>query len=683
MAGARTIETKAIISASDQTGSTFAAVAQKLKHMENSAKSAQKGLAAASRMGAETAGISAKASMAAGAALSSSGLSTFVMGAAGALASGAAAHAMIEAGSKRIHEALRMSASGMSLREIQDATLETAKLAKAFPSVSQVDLMHMLRNARTIAGGFEEAAGVMQEMTKIRVIAQMARPGADVTEDLDQLLKGIEISGKTQNPKEFKEYMEGIAKGLNTFGDTLKPYQYYEMFKYGRQATPGLSEKFMLSTAPTLAQELGGSSYGKAVSSFNSAIIGGVMKHAAFKEFVDLGLVGDSDIEYAKKTREAKGLKPGSHIAGWQLAQSDPNEWVKQFLLPALERKGITDKQEVLALIPRLFQNQLAGQMVGLLATQQSRINKDAGMLSGAKGLEAAGLFQSKDPSLAWAALKNAGEGLAAMLGESFGKALAPAMSELGQAIAGYTAKITATDQERARHPGQQTTSGKNFNRLMNKVFLGTDSDKNVGDFTQDENVTGSLNVLRSLHPRERLRAARARFAAANASGGGWNPLDRLIAGGESSIALSEIGSAAPDAQRLRELTFAHRAKLRAEGRLGRFNEYLDSTRPFDERVQRGAPLLAPGLLAFTPGGYGDMSQGVGVRRGMALPGWIGSGARQPREGPSVKLEGSAGIDLKIEVSADADSVVRRVEQSIFASGNLRDDTGTTMRPGP
>jgi hypothetical protein len=132
----------------------------------------------------------------------------------------------------------------------------------------------------------------------------------------------------------------------------------------------------------------------------------------------------------------------------------------------------------------------------------------------------------------------------------------------------------------------------------------------------------------------------------------------------------------------LRELTFAHRAKLRAEGRLGRFNEYLDSTRPFDERVQRGAPMLAPGLLAFTPGGYGDISQGIGVRRGMSLPAWIGSGAMQPGQGPSVKLEGKADIGLKIEVSADADSVVRRVEQSIFASGNLRDDTGTTMRPG-
>jgi hypothetical protein len=601
------------------------------------------------------------------------------MGAAGALASGAAARAMIEAGSKRIHEALRMSASGMSAKEIQEATLQAAQIAKDFPSVKQTDIMHMIRNARSITGGFEEAAAIMGEMTKIRVIAQMNRPGQDVSEDLDLLMKGLEIKGVTQNPKQFKEYMEGIAQGLNAFGDTLKPYQYYEMFKYGRQATPGLSMDYMLGVAPAIAQEMGGSSFGKASSAFSSAIVGNVMKHSALKDFAALGLIDKGDL-LETKTGEAKGLKPGAHMQGWRLAQSNPYEWIKQFLVPALTKAGVTEKEDILARIGALFQNQQAAQLVGILAAQQQRIDKDIANKNAARGTSAASLFQSNDPSLAWQGLKNAGEGLAAMLGESFGKALAPEMNALGQAIAGYTAKITQTDLERARHPGQQTTSGKNFNRFMNKVFLDTDSDKNVSDLTQDENIKGSLNVLRSLHPRERLRAARARLAAANASGGGWNPLDRLIAGGESSIALSEIGSAAPDAQRLRELTFAHRAKLRAEGRLGHFNDYVDSVRPFEERVQHGVPMLAPGLLAFNSGGYGDMSQGVGVRRGMALPGWIGSGARQPGEGASVKLEGSAGINLKIEVSADADSIVRKVEQSIFASGNLR-DMGTTMAP--
>ena len=70
----------------------------------------------------------------------------------------------------------------------------------------------------------------------------------------------MEIKGVTQDLPKFTRYMDGMAKAINTFGDTLRPTEYYEMFKYGRQATTNLSEKYMNTVAPTLAQELGGSS---------------------------------------------------------------------------------------------------------------------------------------------------------------------------------------------------------------------------------------------------------------------------------------------------------------------------------------------------------------------------------------------------------------------------------------
>ncbi|WP_210189996.1 hypothetical protein [Bradyrhizobium canariense] len=69
--------------------------------------------------------------------------------------------------------------------------------------------------------------------------------------------------------------IDGMAKAVNVFGNTLRPTDYYEMFKYGRAATNALSDDFMLKTAPTLAQELGGSSAGKALSSFYTQFVGG------------------------------------------------------------------------------------------------------------------------------------------------------------------------------------------------------------------------------------------------------------------------------------------------------------------------------------------------------------------------------------------------------------------------
>jgi hypothetical protein len=153
--------------------------------------------------------------------------------------------------------------------------------------VSQTDLLHMLRNARSIVGSYKEAADIAEPVVKLRTLAQLARPGEDVSEDFDKLVKGLEIKGVTQNPQQFQEYMEGIAKGINVFGDTLRPYEYYEMFKYGRQASAGLSEKFILGTGPTLAQELGGEGFGAAVAQFNRLLVSGVGKKGPFEELAN------------------------------------------------------------------------------------------------------------------------------------------------------------------------------------------------------------------------------------------------------------------------------------------------------------------------------------------------------------------------------------------------------------
>jgi hypothetical protein len=184
-----------------------------------------------------------------------------------------------------------MAVAGETPAEISDAEAQVARLAAQFPNVSQTDILHMLRNARSIVGTYKEAADIAEPLVKLRTLAQLARPGEDVSDDFDKLIKGLEIKGVTQNPQQFQEYMEGIAKGINVFGDTLRPDDWYEMFKYGRQATPGLSEKFILGAGPTLSQELGGEGFGAAVSQFNRLLVSGVGKKGSFEELARLGLI--------------------------------------------------------------------------------------------------------------------------------------------------------------------------------------------------------------------------------------------------------------------------------------------------------------------------------------------------------------------------------------------------------
>jgi hypothetical protein len=219
------------------------------------------------------------------------------------------------------------------------------------------------------------------------------------------------------------------------------------MLKYGRQASAGLSEKFILGTGPTLAQELGGEGFGAAVAQFNRLLVSGVGKKGSFEELARLGLIDKSDVADIPGAGEGHGLKAGRQVTGWQLAQSDLNEWVKQYLLPAFDKAGITYKDEQLREIGVLFQSQRAGQLVDLLATQQPRIAKDTALLANAPGLSAADKAIHEDPRLAWQGLKSSIDSLIGTTGEQV--KFAGVVTDAAQAISRFTEALTRESRAR------------------------------------------------------------------------------------------------------------------------------------------------------------------------------------------------------------------------------------------
>lgn len=428
---ARIIEARAVISAQDKTGGVFAAIGRKMAEV---ARASARANAVASR-GAEIAEAQGRATIAAGRRTradavvpraapqrgrslgSAEGLGAYAVGGLAGIGAYDLGRKAIAANAAQQHERVRMESSGMSAVDMLHAELEASKLSKDNPAFSQTDVMHMLRNARSVVGSYEEAAHIMEPMLKLRTVALGANPhnAAALSEDFDKLIKGMEIKGVTQDLPKFTRYMDGMAKAINTFGDTLRPTDYYEMFKYGRQATTNLSEKYMNSVAPTLAQELGGSSAGTAQAAFFRAIVGGKMSNLATNELDKVGLLDPSKI-VRTKTGNVKGVGPGG-VMGSKLAAENPYEWVQQYLLPAFKKAGITDPHDIQERIARVFSNQVAAQMVGIFATQQGRIEKDARLQEGARGLESAKDINRKDPLVAWEAFKAQATNLATVIG--------------------------------------------------------------------------------------------------------------------------------------------------------------------------------------------------------------------------------------------------------------------------
>jgi hypothetical protein len=626
------LQAKAVIEAEDRTAAVF--------------KGIQERMAAIGRTAAEVSAVHARvtgsASQAAGAANSlggglshmASGITAMAAAAAGfATAVGATKLAIdgVHAAASRLHEAQRELSAGMSKDEIAESQRRAAEIHANMPSVGTTETMHTIRNARSIVGSQEEALRVAGDISKLRVIAQAANPGADVSGDLDQLLKGIEIEGGTQDPAKFHRMMEGIAKGLNAFGDTLKPYQYYEMFKYGRQATPGLSEEFIMSTAPSLAQSLSGSSYGKAVSAFNASLIGGVMKHSAFKEYANLGLIAPGDIDYTK-TGEAKGFKPGAHIQGWRRAQDNPYSWTSEYLIPALEKHGITSKEDQLALIPRLFQNQQAGQLVGEMVTQRSRIEKDREMWRAAEGLGSAERLQREDPTIVWQGLKQSVDSLGGTLFSGLVRDFSGPIAHFSESVARFDA---AVQRSPSVYEGWKDYVSKGWSR--------------VGDGLKE--YAGLGPHWTGATPGEALDKELPKINRSYADYLAKRDKDRRL-----DAALSGWGlSGAEDQARRREATYAeidaaHGARMAAQ------------------MAARGADVAAFMRKAGTSSSI-DLSGDA--LRNHPLP--IGGPAK-------AELTGAADVRLQVEVTTDTQSIVRQVVSYIQATGALRPaDTGMSM----
>ena len=426
---ARIIEAEARISAIDATGEVFQKVAQKVRGLAGTMKSF------GTSANAFSGGVNRSIGRVHGA------MRTLAPVAAGAASFEAMrgvrdiVHDAVQATASRAHEAARMEVSGMSQSEIADAERVSQQLSERYRALSTTTIMHALRNMRAIVGTYEEAGKILDPILKLRIAAMGAHPerAEALSEDFDQLVKGMEIKGVTMDPAKFASYINGMAKAINVFGDTLNPTDYYQMFKFGRQATQNLSEKFMLETAPTLAQELGGMSAGRAMSSFYQAIVGGRIKEQSVRELDALGLVNQNRV-VRTKSGSIKGLLPGG-IVGSQLAASDPYAWVNQVLLPALQKHGITDKGQIQAVIGTIFQQATAAQMAGIFATQQARIQKDWNLVHGAQGSEAADVFMSKDPFVAWKAVTEQLQNLFAIAGGPLAAPAARGLNLLAEGI--------------------------------------------------------------------------------------------------------------------------------------------------------------------------------------------------------------------------------------------------------
>lgn len=286
------------------------------------------------------------------------------------------------------------------------------QLGARYPSVGIVDIAEMGRKARSMMGDTERGLAVLEDLVRGMVALQSAKGLDAATSELERLLKGIDNAGKNSAGQvgidDTKSIIAGYIRAAQVEGSDLDAGKFWDFARRGKIAVPGLSTDFLATTVPALSQDMGADQFGTALSSaYQSFVIGS----NAVASKVNLQAQRDIGI----RTGEGKGSLVGDDLFG-----RNPYRWVKEVLVPALQKSGVDTENDVetAKAVAQLTRNTNASSLLTRMIAQQAQIDRLVQQYGEAMGPEAADEAQFKDPFIGARGFVESLRNLASAVGE-------------------------------------------------------------------------------------------------------------------------------------------------------------------------------------------------------------------------------------------------------------------------
>ncbi|HZQ13434.1 MAG TPA: hypothetical protein VFB31_11560 [Pseudolabrys sp.] len=296
----------------------------------------------------------------------------------------------ISSGAEIQSERVKLRAAGVADDEIDRAERQAYGLAARYPNVGVASILERYKELRSVLLHPDEAPGMLPAVVQAQAAMKAIDHSGAMSQSLIYAVKAAEVMGLAQDPARFKSYLDAFIKAQQVMGKTITAEQQFDLATNFKAAAASLSDRFKTTTGISLAQEMRGMRAGVGVDQFIKQIVGGFQgsQHAAAKEFVAMGLANRDDFELTK-TGEIKGFKSGRHVAGSDLAASDPDLWVYRYLLPALRAHGYVNQQDQINEVRRMFTSSRSADIVAKLIQQQQSFENHAKLYGGARGLDA------------------------------------------------------------------------------------------------------------------------------------------------------------------------------------------------------------------------------------------------------------------------------------------------------
>lgn len=321
------------------------------------------------------------------------------------------------------HQLNIMNMAGMKQQEIAEATAAAWKTSKTVLGSTPTGNLQTFMDLRNIFGDVrgKNSAAIqdMPELVRIGAVLKASSSG-NLRDNADNLAfsiaKALDMRNAVSNTGVFNQQAEMMTKVITALQGRVLPEDYRMLFKYGRQAVPGLSNEFLYEELPTFMMEMkgkgggsgGSGGFGTSLAAFYRFFVQGVMSKASLHGLQSVGLIGSSAA--LRTTTTGTMLKFGSHIKDVGLAQTDPFQYVQKVLLPAIHKKygdNLTNNQLSL-IIGQIMKGSAQTAQFAVLqyALKAQNVYRDQKLIKEATDSKVAyQMALSNDPATAFAAL--------------------------------------------------------------------------------------------------------------------------------------------------------------------------------------------------------------------------------------------------------------------------------------
>jgi len=371
-------------------------------------------------------------------------------------------------GDKLLNQQDQLRRAGIAHNEVLKVQAKYyEQIAKTIPTSTAADYLRVYGELRSVVGADKAEAKTPWALKLEALMSNMS--GKSSEKEGFKILRALEMKGITlSDPAQADKLAELMMKNIVGSGGKLSASDFEAMAKTGGVAWIKSSPRFIGTSLSNVASDLGGDRTGTTLMSFNQLLTGATkMGNAQFDEFNRLGLLNLKQVGWNKKLDQP--IMQVDSIKGAALAMSDPDLWVQQFVLPALEREygnDQTKREQSLAILGR---NRNTRRMLTMFADPgfREQMAKDSALWAQAKGIEPAYAdFISTNPAGVKAAFHSQYESMMQAIGAPLMQAAIPVM----KAVTELFTKIGAWANA---NPGIITAYGEALAKIGAGLFGG------------------------------------------------------------------------------------------------------------------------------------------------------------------------------------------------------------------